>query len=95
MLELIPKPDQAYGDGTFTDQTGEVYRGSFIKNKAYGYCIKTSPIGGHETKRGYEKTYANAERHAKKKGLIIMGEMKDNRWNGKVTVYSVDGRVYN
>ena len=51
MLELIPKPDQAHGDGVFTDISGDVYQGTFIENKASGYCIKTSPIGTVTTTR--------------------------------------------
>ena len=28
-------------------------------------------------------------------GLVTLGEMKGSRWDGKVTVYSTDGRIYN
>ena len=35
MLELQAQPDKAYGDGTFIDTDGEVYRATFIDNKAY------------------------------------------------------------
>ena len=42
MLKLMATPDKARGDGVFTDSTGDTYQGTFIANKAYGYCIKSS-----------------------------------------------------
>ena len=72
MKELECKKPLAYGEGTFTDSSNEVYRATFIDNSIQGYCEKRSQWG-----------------------LVTLGEMKSSRWDGKVTVYSTDGRIYN
>ena len=63
---------QAHGEGTFKNQFGHTYTGTFVRNKRDGFCTFTDAVG-----------------------MKAIGEVKENAWDGKVSIYQTDGVTKN
>ena len=55
---------EAHGQGTFKNQFGHTYSGTFFNNKRNGFCSFQDSVG-----------------------MKAVGEVKENSWDGKVTIY--------
>jgi len=83
------------GEGTFTDDAGAVYTGSWSLDKPHGFGTKTNPTGAK-----YEGMYHTGRRHGSGRytfpsGDVYVGQFHDGTMHGNGTMtWAASGAQY-